>query len=121
MTPCRSLEAVKISLGSLHFYIPASEVQRCSLVQAEMPDIKKFSQWLGLEAEPQQGMHLHLQVPASPESAGWYFWGELENVTLTAQEIFPLPALLQRCCQLPALKALVLDKGFSPLLSWASR
>lgn len=116
-----SLEAVKISLGGLHFYIPACEVQRCALVQAEQPDVKRFSQWLGLDAEPPRGMHLHLQVPTSPEGAGWYFWGEIENVTLSAQDIFPLPALLQRCCQLPALKALVRDSGFSPLLSWGAR
>ncbi|MGB7800686.1 hypothetical protein [Buttiauxella sp.] len=118
MTHSPNLASVRITLGALRFYIPAAQVQRCALVEYETPDIPRFSQWLGLPDEPEQGLHLHLWVPASKVSEGWYFWGELENVTLQASEIFPLPELMQQCSRLPALRALVKDNSFSPLLSW---
>lgn len=119
MTHSLSLAAVRLTLGELHLYIPATQVQRCVLAEYAPPDSLRFSQWLGLPDEPQRGMHLHLFVPASQVTEGWYFWGELENVVLRQSEIFPLPPLMQQCCQLPALRALVKDEGISPLLSWA--
>lgn len=118
MTHSLNLACVRITLGDVHFYIPAGQVQRCALVDYEADDVPRLSQWLGLPDEPEQGLHLHLWVPASGVAEGWYFWGELENVTLPASDIFPLPALMQHCCQLPALRALVKDESFSPLLSW---
>ncbi|MEW7312148.1 hypothetical protein AB1E22_05405 [Buttiauxella gaviniae] len=118
MTHGLNLAAVRITLGNQHFYIPATQVQSCVLVDYEAPDIPRFSQWLGLPDEPECGMHLHLFVPASNIAQGWYLWGELENVVLRQHDIFPLPALLQQCNQLPAIRALVQDEGISPLLSW---
>lgn len=118
MTHGLSLAAVRITLGNQRFYIPATQVQRCSLVVYEAEDIPRLSQWLGLPDEPEEGMHLHLIVPASNVEQGWYLWGKLENVQLSPGDIYPLPELLKPCCQLPALRALVWDKGFSGLLSW---
>lgn len=118
MTRSLNLAAVRITLGALRFYIPATQVQHCALVDYEASDIPRFSQWLGLPDEPEQGLHLHLLVPTSQVREGWYFWGELENVTLQASDIFPLPAIMQQCSQLAALRALVKDQSFSPLLSW---
>ncbi|TNV20859.1 hypothetical protein FH968_08020 [Buttiauxella sp. B2] len=114
-----SLAAVRITLGDLHLYIPATQVQQCVLAEYAPSGSLRLSQWLGLPDEPQRGMHLHLFVPASLVTQGWYFWGELENVELRQSEIFPLPLLMLQCCQLPALRALVKDEGMSPLLSWA--
>ena len=118
MTHSLSLAAVRITIGNMHFYIPTSQVQRCVLAGPDTPEIQRFSQWLGLPDEPQRGMHLHLLVPASNVANGWYFWGELENVVLRQNEIFPLPMILQQCCKLPGLRALVQDECLSPLLSW---
>jgi hypothetical protein len=113
-----SLAAVRITLGELHIYIPATQVQRCVLVDSQSHAVQSFSQWLGLPEEPQRGMNLHLFVPASNVTEGWSFWGELENVVLRQSDIFPLPELLHQCCQLPALRAFVQDESLSPLLSW---
>lgn len=118
MTHSLSLAAVRITLGELHLYIPASEVQRCVLVDYEADGIPRLSQWLGLPEEPEQGMHLHLFVPASNVKEGWYFWGQLENVELRYDEIFPLPTLLEHCGKLPGLRALVQDETLSPMLSF---
>lgn len=112
------LAAVRITLGAQYFYIPAAQVQHCALVDDGTPDIPRLSQWLGLPDELEQGLHLHLWVPASKVDEGWHFWGELENVTLQASDIFPLPELVKLCSTLPALRALVNDSRFSPLLSW---
>lgn len=118
MTHKLNLSAVRITLGRQRFYIPATQVQRCSLVDYETDGIGRFSHWLGLPAEPEQGLHLHLIVPASGVAEGWYFWGELENVQLSQGDIYPLPTLIQQCCRLPALRAYVKDEGISGLLSW---
>lgn len=118
MTHSLSLSAVRITLGDAHFYIPSSQVQRCVLAGYDNPDIQRFSHWLGLPDEPARGMHLHLFVPASNVATGWHFWGELENVVLRQNEILPLPVILQQCCKLPGLRALVQDESLSPLLSW---
>lgn len=119
MTHKLNLSAVRITLGRQRFYIPATQVQRCSLVDYETDGIGRFSHWLGLPAEPEQDLHLHLIVPASGVEQGWYLWGKLENVILTQSDIYPLPDLLTQCCQLPALRALVWDESIVPLLSWA--
>lgn len=118
MTHALSLAAVRLTLGPQRFYIPATQIQRCSLVEYEAEGIARFSQWLGLPDEPEQGLHLHLFIPASNVVQGWYLWGELENVLLPPSDIYPLPELLKQCCKLPALRALVGDGGCSPLLSW---
>ncbi|MGO0674222.1 hypothetical protein [Citrobacter werkmanii] len=118
MTAPINLAAVRITLGTLNFYIPANQVGRCSLVTQVAPEIPRLSQWLGIADEPQQGRHLHLFVPDSGVETGWYLWGQLENVILPGDTIFAVPPLLARNCHLPALRALVGSEAFSPLLSW---
>lgn len=118
MMSLSSLAAVRIRLGQMNFYIPASQVLGCSLVSGQSMAIPSFSAWLGLPPEPQQGMHLHLLIPTSGVETGWQLWGELENVMLPAESIFPLPPLLAHSCRIKVLKALVRHEGFSPLLFW---
>lgn len=118
MTTASNLAAVRVTLGALNFYIPASQVGHCSLVVQAKPEIPRFSQWLGMGNEPQEGRHLHLFVPDSGVESGWYLWGQLENVILSSDTIFAVPPLLARSCRLPALRALVGSESFSPLLSW---
>lgn len=118
MTPPINLAAVRIRLGTQDFYIPASQVGRCLLVTQAAPEIPRFSRWLGIADEPQQGWHLHLFVPTSGVETGWYLWGQLENVMLSSDTIFAVPPLLAHGCRLPALRALVGSEAFSPLLSW---
>ncbi len=118
MTAPTNLAAVRITLGALTLYIPANQVGVCSLVTQVMPEIPRFSQWLGIADEPQEGWHLHLRVPDSGVETGWYLWGQLENVMLSGDIIFAVPPLLARNCHLPALRALVGREAFSPLLSW---
>ncbi|EMF0718797.1 hypothetical protein [Citrobacter sp. Marseille-Q6884] len=118
MTPLINLAAVRITLGEQDFYIPANQVKRCALVTQVLPEIPRFSQWLGIADEPQTGRHLHLFVPDSGVECGWYLWGQLENVLLSSDTIFAVPPLLAHGCRLPALRALVGTEAFSPLLSW---
>lgn len=118
MTALTNLAAVRVTLGSQNFYIPASQVGRCALVTHVVPEIPRFSHWLGIADEPQEGRHLHLCAPDSGVDTGWYFWGQLENVMLSSDTIFAVPPLLARSCHLPALRALVGREAFSPLLSW---
>ncbi|WP_336284834.1 hypothetical protein [Citrobacter arsenatis] len=113
-----NLAAVRVTLGSQNFYIPASQVGRCALVTNIVSEIPRFSRWLGIADEPQEGRHLHLCVPDSGVETGWYLWGQLENVLLSSETIFAVPPLLARHCHLPALRALVGREAFSPLLSW---
>lgn len=119
MTQPASLAAVRITLGSQVLYIPANQVGRCSLVTQLSPEIPRFSQWLGLADEPEQGRLLHLLVPASAVVTGWYLWGQLETVMLSSETLFAVPPLLAHGCRLPALRALVGSETFSPLLSWS--
>lgn len=113
-----NLAAVRVTLGVQDFYIPANQVKRCARVEQVLPEIPRFSQWLGIADEPQEGSHLHLFVPVSGVECGWYLWGQLENVMLSSDTIFAVPPLLARGCRLPALRALVGSETFSPLLSW---
>ena len=104
MTAPTNLAAVRITLGALTLYIPANQVGVCSLVTQVVPEIPRFSQWLG--------------IADSGVETGWYLWGQLENVMLSGDIIFAVPPLLARNCHLPALRALVGREAFSPLLSW---
>lgn len=122
MTVPDSLAAVHLHMGNIDFYIPASEVLRCSLVREAQSEIPLFSHWLGLKEEPHQGMHLHLLVPGSNVLTGWTLWGELENVILAREAIFALPPLVRESCKIPVLRALVNShNGLSPLLSWGKK
>lgn len=104
--------------GSANFVYTSKQVGVCSLVTQVVPEIPRFSQWLGITDEPQEGWHLHLRVPDSGVETGWYLWGQLENVMLSSDIIFAVPPLLARNCHLPALRAPVGCEAFSPLLSW---
>lgn len=118
MTCPASIPAARIRLGEMDFYIPTWQIRGCTLVNGEMAEVPRFSEWLGLAEEAHSGLHLHLMIPASRVESGWTLWGELENVSLPKEHIFPLPPMVARTCRIPALKALVGPQGFSPLLCW---
>lgn len=42
MTALTNLAAVRVTLGSQNFYIPASQVGRCALVTHVVPEIPRF-------------------------------------------------------------------------------